>query len=106
MPFLSATPVTNLDTLKLCRTALDEYNKGWDNQTVYESAYYLERLVLSKFLMNEERIKNDLQKNPQKDPKFVWQRHEHMTQKDARTNNTTMANKKADHITLNKKLLI
>ena len=32
--------VTNLDTLKLSITVLDECNKGWGNRTVSQCAYY------------------------------------------------------------------
>ena len=47
---------TNLGTLTLFITALDEYNKWWGTRHVTHGAYVFEKLLLSKYIMNEEII--------------------------------------------------
>ena len=52
---------------------------------------YFERLVRSKFLMNEASINKYLQDKHPRGPKVVWQRQQDMPQYEAKSNNTTTA---------------
>jgi hypothetical protein len=90
--------IRNLETLQAFIQVLVDYSKSWGKRQAHEGAFYFERLVLSKLLMHEPSIRKYLQENPKKDPRVVWQRHEDMTQEDARNTKTAIAQSETEVI--------